>query len=340
MSNLITQNNSSSLSLFVSQADQAAEDHVFSDFVTRKSKNTQRTHAAAIKLFASFIADYTGDPAPLLHQRPDAWAWVSFGVVQAFVLNLLNQGYAINSINQRLSTIKTYAGLAHQTGHIDTAGYMRIKAVSGFTRREGRERDRQRPKTRIGHKKATTTEITADQAKAFKTLPDEYTAVQARDCLLFCLLLELGLRVSEVAILQLSAVDMDKGLIRLYRPKVDKTQTHQLHRLTILAMNAYLPERDHLNEPGLILASHNGGVLVNRAMSINGIFKRVRSLGEGVGLSTLSPHDCRHSWATAASAGNTTLKVLKDAGGWSSLVMPERYTRSAEIANEGVVLAY
>jgi integrase len=65
---------------------------------------------------------------------------------------------------------------------------------------------------------------------------------------------------------------------------------------------------------------------------------RVGQLGQACGLDHLSPHDCRHYWATAATRAGTPIKALQDAGGWNSPNMPLRYAESAEIANEGVKL--
>jgi len=64
----------------------------------------------------------------------------------------------------------------------------------------------------------------------------------------------------------------------------------------------------------------------------------VGRLGAAVGLAKLSPHDCRHAWATFATRAGTPTKALQDAGGWSSPAMPLRYAESAEIANDGVKL--
>ena len=84
--------------------------------------------------------------------------------------------------------------------------------------------------------------------------------------------------------------------------------------------------------------SVRGGQLAGDVMSVRGITKRVRILGERVGLRGLSAHDCRHYWATQA-AKDTPLDRLQDAGGWSSYAMPLRYIESAMIANQGVQLA-
>ena len=73
-------------------------------------------------------------------------------------------------------------------------------------------------------------------------------------------------------------------------------------------------------------------------MSERAITERVRVLGEAVGVTGLSAHDCRHYWATRAASQGTDPFALRDAGGWSSLAMPSRYVEAAAIANERVKL--
>jgi hypothetical protein len=52
----------------------------------------------------------------------------------------------------------------------------------------------------------------------------------------------------------------------------------------------------------------------------------------------LSAHDQRRCWATRAARANTDAFDLRDAGGWNSLAMPNRYVEAAQFANEGVNL--
>ncbi len=79
-------------------------------------------------------------------------------------------------------------------------------------------------------------------------------------------------------------------------------------------------------------------VLCSSGMTAGAINKRVGFLGAKIGLMGLSPHDCRHYWATSATRGGTDLKSLQDAGGWKSPAMPMRYVESQVVANKGVRL--
>lgn len=90
---------------------------------------------------------------------------------------------------------------------------------------------------------------------------------------------------------------------------------------------------------GLLLRStRKGGALADTSMSVSAIKQQVRLLGAAAGIERLSPHDCRHYWATRAARGGTDPIRLQEAGGWSSLAMPRRYIEDAAIANEGVKL--
>jgi integrase len=140
----------------------------------------------------------------------------------------------------------------------------------------------------------------------------------------------------ELAILTVDGFDVQAGTFTFYRPKVDKVQTHRMTADTLRAALAYL-RHDAPPERALLCGSRKGGRLEG-AMSARAINARVGALGRAIGLDDLSPHDCRHYWATQAIRSGTDIKSLQDAGGWTSPAMPLRYAESAVIANEGVRL--
>ena len=107
---------------------------------------------------------------------------------------------------------------------------------------------------------------------------------------------------------------------------------------TLTAFTAWVRYGD-CPEKGLLLrGSRKGGKLTHSGMSERGIMARVRVLGEMLDIVGLSPHDCRHYWATRAANQGTDAFALRDAGGWNSLAMPGRYVESASIANQRVKL--
>jgi integrase len=238
------------------------------------------------------------------------------------------------TVNSALSTVKVYARLAMQAGALDRAEYVALRAVQGYGHTEGKRVDEARATARVGAKKAEPVPLSWEQIHRLKTQPN--TPQGRRDALLLCLLLDHGLRVGEVARLQVGDLDLALGELRFYRPKVDRTQLHRLTADTRRAAKAYATAGDMPAAGPLLRGSRRGGRLTGAGMSERAITARVRELGAAVGAAGLSAHDLRHAWATRAARNGTPLDRLQDAGGWSSPAMPLRYVEAARVANEGV----
>ncbi len=326
----------------MTQAGQAANEQAarvaFDDHTARKAGNTIRRKIADLALFETFLRS-AGVPASGLYDNPHAWRGVTWGLVEAFKVWQLQQGYAIGSINGRLSTVRTYAKIAAKAGAITAEESILIASVQGYANKEAKHIDEKRRadgiETRTGAKKAEAVTIPQDIAEALKQQPD--TPQGKRDALLMCLLLEHGLRVEEAAILTVKAFDLKAGTMTFYRPKVNKVQTHELTANTRNAARAYLK---YAPTEGIIWRKSSKGTgklssQMSETSATRALNKRVELLGRHAGVEGLSPHDCRHYWATYEARSKTAVDRLMDAGGWSSPAMPLRYIEAAHIANEG-----
>jgi len=314
-------------------ANRAAARHRFEDYRSRRAVETLRRQEADLGLFAVFLGEMEISGGDLVAD-PEAWRGITWGLVEAFVKWQLQKGYAVPSVNVRLSTVKTYARLAFQAGTISPTEYALIRAVQGYSQRERRRVDRKRTRTRIGLKKAAPVKIGLEQAQALKSQPNHPQG--RRDALLMCLLLDHGLRVGEVAALSVENLDLEAGMLRFYRSKVGKEQVHRLSPDALKAATAYANYGDLPRSGSLLRRSRKNDHLGMPGMTERGITLRVRVLGERVGLVGLSAHDCRHFWATSAARNGTDPFSLQEAGGWSSLAMPRRYVEDQQVANEGV----
>lgn len=325
----------------------------FEDYRSRRAPNTITRQDNDLALFAAYraevkrLADEAGlvtDPLPTssLATDPDAWEGITWGLVEKFVTWQLQQGFAVSSVNVQLSTVKRYAKLARKAGTLDREEYAMIKDVSGYSHKEGMHIDEARQEAEVptrfdrpGAKKNEPVRISTLQAKELKSQPD--TPQGRRDNLLMALLLDLGLRCGEVAILQVTNFDLKAGELKFYRPKVDKVQTLRLHKDALAATLAYF-EQDAPGIGPVLRGSRKGGHLTDDRMSARAITKRVATLGRSIDIEGLSAHDCRHYWATTAARNKTPIDRLRQAGGWKSLAMPMRYIEDAKIANEGVII--
>jgi integrase len=320
-------------------ATDIAREHVFSDAASGKAANTERRKIADIALFENFLQS-AGVPAYDMYQDPQAWHGVTWGLLEAFKKWMLKQGYAVASINARLSTVRGHAHLAAKAGVIAESEDRMIAGVKGYSQKEVKHLDARRKDdgiaTRIGHKKEHAVTIPDDVAQALIEQPN--TPQGRRDGLLMALLLEHGLRVSEIAILTRQNFDLKRGTMKFYRPKVNTTQTHILSPATRKAVAAYL-KHDAPAEGIIWRKSHKGTGKLSTQLSATSatraLTKRVELLGRHAGLEGLSAHDGRHHWATYEARNGTPIDRLKQAGGWKSATMPLRYIADAEIANAG-----
>jgi integrase len=352
-------------------ANRAAGRHVFQRYMSEKSANTLKRQARDLELFAEYLLEAQ---IPLLHgadfqNKPAAWQGISWGIVEGFVQWQLQEGYAVSSVNARLTTVRVYAGMAARAGFVDPREMMLIKSVNGFSRQGALNVDEQRQEaemptridevtydyrpegarrrrvvTRRSTKKCRPRLLSDEEAERLKQLHNTSPQGQ-RDVLLLCLLLDHGLRASEAALLTVSNFDIDGGEMTFYRPKVKGTDqewtTHKLTEETLAAVTAYIKGRHPaplLADTPLLLATTRllkdgtGGELkACQPLSRVRISERVKWLGQQLGMAKLSAHDCRHYCATKMARLGYGLDELMAWLGWTSAQTAMRYVTAAEV---------
>ncbi len=347
-------------------ANQAAGQHIFQRYLSEKSTNSIKRHARDLELFAEYLID---GRIPLHHgadyqTNPKAWRGVTWGIVEGFGQWLLREDYAISTVNARLSTVRIYALMAVKAGVIGRQEGALIQTVRGFSRAGGQNIDERREQTRkkettyvykqAGAKKSVVVTRRSTK-KAVATSIDEKTAVflktprnpspQAhRDALLMCILLDHGLRVSEVAQLTPSAINLRNGHLRFYRPKVKGTAhewaTHQLTDDTAQIAATYLtyfyppplkPDGALILATTRLLKNGEGGHLLGDGMNRVRLSERVAWLGKQVGSEKISAHDCRHYCATKMARLDYGIDELMAWFGWTSAQTAMRYVTAVDI---------
>jgi integrase len=318
-------------------ANQVAVSHALGTYQQRLSANTKRRQQGDLALFARYlsIAGLQVSASELMTD-PTSWQSITYGLIVGFIRYQLREGYAIGSLNVRLATVKRYCAVAFEANALDAETLALIANVRGFSHKDGRNVDQGRAISRRGQKKAEPVTITADQAAQLKR-EQPATPQGSRDALLMCLLLDHGLRCGEIAALTIQCVNMDEETLTFYRAKVDLVQTHELTKDTRTALRRYLAHADLQPGDYLLRGSHRSGKLAGR-MSERAITARMKTLGQHLGIASLSAHDGRHSWATLAIKAGTDVKALQVAGGWKSPSMPIKYAITGKIANAGILL--
>ena len=288
---------------FPAKKEDAAE--YFRNYQAKRSDHTLRRQEADLLLFSEFLSSL-GVKARRLNQEPAAWRKVTWSQVEDFVKWQLAKGYAIPSINVRLSTIKTYARLCVQAGTLTPQEYALIHAVQGYTFQEQVHIDQRRPVKRIGLKKANPIKLSPEQAAALKQQPD--TPRGRRDALMMSLLLDHGLKVGELSALKISDFDLSDGNLRFQI----KGQWHKLSLACERALRACM-SADELDQSGYLLRrSKKNEALGEAGMSERAITGRVCVLGEKLGIQGLSSHDCRYFWTTSLARQGTDALQLNN----------------------------
>ena len=321
--------------------------HIFQKYLSTKSENTLIRHGYDLRLFAEYL---TAVGITLTNEDfqydPQAWAGISWGLVEGFLAWQLRQGYAVTSANARLSTVRTYCKLATKAGAINKEEGMMITTVSGYSRKEGLNLDEKRDVTRVGDKKAMAISISAEKAEELKGNHDE-TPAGKRNRLIACLLLDHGLRASEVVGLTKAGFDFDAGTLTFWRKKTKEWTTHKLTADTLVSALGY---RNWMPDEGAVFwGSRKGGELTKTKLNRITVSRLVQRLGVDVGfyrqevkvtrggkrkvakVGTLSAHDCRHYCATDMANRGYSVKKLMDWFGWASPAMAMRYVESAEV---------
>ncbi len=326
-------------------ANAAASAHLLADHINGLSVSSHRQLGIILKKWCAFLEVVGIQRTPDdLRADPAAWGFVSWGLVQAYLKLLLNEGYATTTINLHLAMLRALIYIAHQAGGIrDESEIQRIRTIRGYGSRRSKNVNEQRESenipTRIGTKKEEWVALSPEEAHLLKHGHAD-TPQGRRDALLMCLLLDHGLRVSEIAGLKVQDFDLKNGLLRFYRPKVDKEQVHRFSGDTLGTVRAYFGAGDAPVQRLVLRVSKKNGELGKAGMTTRRITERVCDLGKQVlGIDNLRAHDCRHYWATVAIRNGTDIKALQTAGGWNSPAMPLRYAEENAIANEGVVLS-
>lgn len=173
--------------------------------------------------------------------------------------------------------------------------------------------------------------LTVDQAFRVMDAPpkEEKRAkpLMARDQALLETLYGTGVRVGELAGMNLEHCDFSKSSVRVLG-KGGKERIVPLGKSSVEALQLYLPARRSLlvkameGDPDALWLSRNGKRLSVR--QVQNIVRRHGTLGAGRG--DLHPHAMRHSCATHLLDAGADLRSIQELLGHSSLSTTQRYT--------------
>src|SRR5215470_16444615 len=137
-------------------ADQASRSDAFAEYHAEQTDNTRAAQLDALKCFSTYLAAaHIQRPAEGLYQDAEAWRGMSAGLLKGFRTWLLEQGYAIGTLNHRLAIIRQYCRLANAAGTIPDEILEVVLAVKGYGGKTGRNLDVDRTRRSVPTRKST-----------------------------------------------------------------------------------------------------------------------------------------------------------------------------------------
>jgi integrase/recombinase XerC len=247
-----------------------------SEFLNRRSANTRRAYQADLDAFADYLGLNSREEA--LRELIDRNQGQANALVLAYKNFLISKGLTPNTVNRRLSTLRSGIKLANQLGLVNWTINIENEKTETY-------RDTQGP-GRTGF---------ADMLRAVDSCRNKKKA--ARDKAILRLLYDLALRRGEVAGLDLEDFDSEAGTLAILGKGRTQKQILTLPETAQEALRAWIEARGDIPLGPLFVNLDRAGK--GRRLTGTSIYRIVRDIGREVGLDT-RPHGIRHLAITEA----------------------------------------
>jgi integrase/recombinase XerC len=254
------------------------------------SPHTVRSYRCDLQQFGAFLRE-AGGGGPLGAGLPALDA----RLVRAYLARLHGRGLDPVTVARKLAALRTWLRFLVRRGVLARNP---AKAVRG---------------PRLGRKLVSF--LPVDEVKELVEARD----LSVRDRAILELLYASGLRVSELAGLDLADVDRDERTVRVLG-KGGKERVVPFGAKAAAALAAHLAVRGSM--PGPLFRGRGG-----RRLGVRAIFEVVRRRARASGITRrVSPHTLRHTFATHLLDAGADLRMIQELLGHSRLSTTQRYT--------------
>lgn len=223
-------------------------------------------------------------------------------VLRRFLAELNRHGYARASLARKAATVRTLFRLLSARGLVDG------DPAAGLATARG-----QRTLPRV---------LRVDEVERLLAVPD-VSPVGLRDRALLEFLYASGARVSELVDLDDDALDVHGGVVRLYG-KGDKERMVPLGEPVRVAVARWLREGRTAFVGGATTVVFCDAA--GRRLHPRSVRRIVERHGAAAGLSRVTPHTLRHSYATHLLEGGADLRSVQELLGHAALATTQIYT--------------
>lgn len=260
-----------------------------------KAERTAAIYGQSVTFFARWLVE---------HDRPPVLTEATRGAIREWLATLADRGLEPGTIRTRYKGLHRFLGWCVEEGELDA-----------------------HPMTGL--------DVPAAPAKPVPVLTDDELAALLKACsgkawqdrrdeAVVRLLLDCGVRVSELTALTVPGVDLEREMA-LVTGKGSKIRPVYFGARTARAVDRWLRIRAQLRWAHLdaLFLSQRG------ALSPDGVRSLLEVRGRAAGIDGLHPHRFRHTFAHDFLVSGGQERDLKRLAGWTSDVMLERYGASA-----------
>lgn len=256
------------------------------------------------------LAAYAGDIrdlwVELVQLGLGTWQDLSHDIITTHLTNLRDQrNLELSTIARHVATIRVFCRFMHTSGVLEDNPAEWLEQPETWSK--------------------LPTVMADEQVKQLLSAPQPSDALYLRDVALLELLYAGGLRASELADMDCSAIHFELGVCRILG-KGNKERLVPIGRPALRAIQRYLDElRPDLEKPG---TSHDRIFLSRTGQPITRVvvWQVVKRHAKRAGLKDVHPHTLRHSFATQMLAGGADLRVVQELLGHSSINTTQVYT--------------
>jgi integrase/recombinase XerD len=244
-------------------------------------------------------------------QAIEGWN-VDAGTVLGFIVKLKEQEYAPASLARKLAAVKTFFGYLHKNGAVATDPAAGIGSP------------------RVGRHQPQTISP-ADVDRLLNAPSKRHSPEAIRDRAMFALLYATGMRVTELMMLDLDAVDVEGGTVRC-TGRAGRERSLAVDEKTRETIKTYLQKARPILDRGAggkaLFLNHRGDRLTRQ-----GFWLLMKSYATEAGIAgSITPHTLRHSFAAHLLGKGALLRDVQQRLGHANISTTQMYRTAAHLA--------
>ncbi|MCL9674562.1 site-specific integrase [Citrobacter sp. MNAZ 1397] len=238
------------------------------------------------------------------------WEQLSFAAVAKVRAALLDDGYAVSSVNMALSALRGIAQTAFNLNCLEADTLARIRAVkrvNGDNQRKGRALSREEVRALV---------------QAAKRHPQRIRC--CRDAAIVMTLCGAGLRAGELV--SLECRDYDNGILTVRQGKGRKYREIHVAAAVDKAISAWI-KASGVKEDGDALFNRiqRNGRVASQPLTTTGLTGILEQLQQGAAIARFTPHDMRRTFITRLLEQGVDINTVRQLAGHSDISTTTRY---------------